>query len=387
MLRKCKDWIASYLEYTSEQESPDAFHEWTALAVLSATTSRHLFLPRGYYTIFPNMYIVLVAGSAKCRKSVSSHIGISLLEELKNKPMVFSQKITNEALIKALLESKIDGNSSGIIYASELSVFMGRDAIGTGLIPTLTDLYDSPRKWEYHTRTRGVEILENVSLCMLGASTIDWLRSCIPPDAVGGGFTSRVVFIYQEAARKPILFPERKASTEVLRKDLVEDLNHIRTQRGQMALTPEAKLIAQSWYEEEIGRVHDTRLEGYFGRKHDTMFKVATLLSIASSDERWITEEHIQKALNLLAQHEDGLGKIMSIVTSNETGEKSDKVLAIIRKNGKMQHVDLLKQCWRFGNAMELAQHLQTLSEAGEILISLSPDNRTRVYEIAKRRV
>ena len=387
MLRKCKDWIASYLEYTSEQESPDAFHEWTALAVLSATTSRHLFLPRGYYTIFPNMYIVLVAGSAKCRKSVSSNIGISLLEELKNKPMVFSQKITNEALIKALLESKIDGNSSGIIYASELSVFMGRDAIGTGLIPTLTDLYDSPRKWEYHTRTRGVEILENVSLCMLGASTIDWLRSCIPPDAVGGGFTSRVVFIYQEAARKPILFPERKASTEVLRKDLVEDLNHIRTQRGQMALTPEAKLIAQSWYEEEIGRVHDTRLEGYFGRKHDTMFKVATLLSIASSDERWITEEHIQKALNLLAQHEDGLGKIMSIVTSNETGEKSDKVLAIIRKNGKMQHVDLLKQCWRFGNAMELAQHLQTLSEAGEILISLSPDNRTRVYEIAKRRV
>src|SRR3990167_622254 len=186
------------MDYTSEQESREDFHRWTSIAVLSATMGRHIFMERGYYTLFPNLYIVLVAGSAKCRKSVSTHIGISFLNELKQKPMVFSQKITNEALIKALLDAKIDGQSSGIIYASELSVFMGKDAVTSGLIPTLTDLYDSPSKWSYHTRTRGIEILENVSICMLGASTIDWLRTSIPVDAIGGGFTSRVIFVYQD---------------------------------------------------------------------------------------------------------------------------------------------------------------------------------------------
>lgn len=385
MPRRCSNWLTTYMDYTSEQESPEDFHRWTGIAVLSATLGRHIFLERGYYTLFPNLYIVLVAGSAKCRKSVSTHIGIAFLNELKQKPMVFSQKITNEALIKALLDAKIDGQSSGIIYASELSVFMGRDAIGSGLIPTLTDLYDSPKKWSYHTRTRGVEILENVSICMLGASTIDWLRTSIPVDAIGGGFTSRIVFVYQEKARKPILFPTKKVGHEELHRYLSEDLNHIRTQRGQMDLTPDARILASAWYEEELGKPRDSRLEGYFGRKHDTMFKIAMLLSIAEGDERWITVPHIQMALNMLETNEVSLVKVMSVVTANEVGDKSDKILSIIRKAGKISHMELLQQCWRFGNALELAQHIQTLDESGEIKTSLSSDNRTRFYEAAQR--
>ena len=385
MPRRCKNWLTSYLEYTSEQESPEEFHRWTSMMVLSATLGRHIYMDRGYYTIYPNLYVVLVAGSAKCRKSVSSHIGVGLLNELTNKPMVFSQKITNEALIQALMDAKIDGSSCGVIYASELSVFMGSDAIGTGLIPTLTDLYDSPKKWSYHTRTRGIEVLENVSLCLFGASTIDWLRTSIPAGAVGGGFTSRVIFIYQEKARKPILFPKRAVGFQKMHEDLMTDLNHIRTQRGLMELTPEAVTLAEKWYAGELARPRDSHMEGYFGRKHDTMFKLAMLLSIADSDERIITVEHINQALELLGANEENLLKIMSTVTSTEIGDMSDKMLTIIRKGGKMSHADLLKKCWRMGNAVELSQHIATLVEAGEVIQTLSEDNRTRTYESAKK--
>jgi len=372
------------MEYTCDQESPEAFHHWTSIATLAATLGRNVFMDRGYYTLYPNIYVVLVAGSAKCRKSVSSHIGISLLKELKLKPMIFSQKITNEALIKALLESKLDNKCTGIIYASELSVFMGGDAIASGLIPSLTDLYDSPAVWSYHTRGRGVELLENVSLCMLGASTIDWLRTAIPAGAVGGGFTSRVIFVYQERPRKAILFPKHAIGHEQQRKDLVNDLDHIRDQRGPMELTPEAMTLAETWYNTEISKVHDSRLEGYYGRKHDTMFKLAMLLSMASTDDRWITPEHVKAALLLLGDNEESLAHIMAAVTSTEKGDTSDKVLTIIRKKGSMKHTELLKECWRFGNAVELSQHLQTLEEAGEIRIELASDNITRTYVAAK---
>src|SRR3990167_6116197 len=91
--RKCENWLASYLEYTSEQESPTEFHLWTSMAILSATLGRHVWIDRGYYTTFPNLFIILVAGSAKCRKSVSTHMGLDLLFELRDRPMVFSQKI------------------------------------------------------------------------------------------------------------------------------------------------------------------------------------------------------------------------------------------------------------------------------------------------------
>lgn len=384
MPRKCKNWLEAYLEYTSEQESPIEFHRWTGIAVLSATLGRHIYMDRGYYTIYPNIYVVLVAGSAKCRKSVSSHIGVDFINELKQRPMVFSQKITNEALIKALLDAKIDGQSCGLIYASELSVFMGKDAIGSGLIPTLTDLYDSPRKWSYHTRTRGIEILENVSLCMLGASTMDWLRTAIPADAVGGGFTSRIIFIYQDKIGRSMLFPRKKAHFEQLKKDMIEDLNHIRTQRGPMDLTPEAMAMAEKWYNDEMSKVHDARLEGYFGRKHDTMFKIAMCLSLASTDDRWVTAEHIDKALTLLKDNEASLGHIMATVTATEIGEKTGKILAIINKHEKLTHTELLKACWRVGPAIEIAEHIKTLIEAGEISQHLENDNRTRYYKTAK---
>ena len=103
---------------------------------------------------------------------------------------------------------------------------------------------------------------------------------------------------------------------------MVEDLNHIRTQRGQMDLTPDARILASAWYEEELGKPRDSRLEGYFGRKHDTMFKIAMLLSLAESDERWITVPHIQQALHILEANEGSLVKVMSVVTANETGDK-----------------------------------------------------------------
>ena len=212
MSRKCKpSWIDCYLEYTRVQESPTAFHEWVGMMLLSTAVGRHVWIPRIKYTIYPNLFVILVAGSAKCRKSIAIAIGMDILKALEKPPMIFAQKITTEALIQALELAKADGASAGLICASELAVFMGPDAAQTGIIPTLTDLYDSPQEWVYHTRGRGKEVLRNVTLSVLAASTRAWLRSSIPADAIGGGFTSRIVFVCQDAPSKLILFPEDAA--------------------------------------------------------------------------------------------------------------------------------------------------------------------------------
>ncbi|KKL03469.1 hypothetical protein LCGC14_2625850, partial [marine sediment metagenome] len=115
-MRACKDsWLATYLEYTKNQESPTSFHQWVAMAVISTAIGRHIWLDRGYYTIYPNLFVILVAGSARCKKSSSINIGIQLLRKLKEPPMIFAQKITNEALIQALEDSTKEGACSGLI--------------------------------------------------------------------------------------------------------------------------------------------------------------------------------------------------------------------------------------------------------------------------------
>jgi len=115
------------------------------------------------------------------------------------------------------------------------------------------------------------------------------------------------------------------------------------------------------------------------------MFKLAMILSMAEQDERWVGPQHVERVLKLLDENEENLLHIMSTVTANETGDKSDKILAHIKKAGKIKHTDLLRHCWRFGNADEISSHLATLIEAGEVIQSMSSDNRTRFYEPAKK--
>ena len=147
-MRKCpQPWIDTYVEYTKEQESPKAFNLMTGFAVLSSAVGRNIWLPRIKYTIFPNLYVILIAASAKCRKSVAVGIGKKLLLSMKKPPMIFAQKLTPEALIDAIVASEIDKQCFGLIFSDELSVFLSADAMKRGIIPVLTSFYDSHSKW------------------------------------------------------------------------------------------------------------------------------------------------------------------------------------------------------------------------------------------------
>ena len=381
--RKCKKtWLHTYMEYTSGQESPAAFHKWTALTVLSASLGRHIHIDRGVYTLFPNIFTLLVAGSGKCRKSVSTGMGINILKKLAKPPMIFSQKITNEALIQALVECRVDDSSSGLIYASELSTFMGADAHRSGLIPTLTDLYDSPADWSYRTRGRGAEQMKNVTLCFLAASTTEWLKASIPADSVGGGFTSRVIFVQQDHPSKSVLFPELSHETIALKADLIHDLNIIREVKGEMEFTEEARAFTLEWYAKHMLTKHDAKLDGYFGRKHDTIFKIAILLSISESSDLLIQAHHIKEALRLLEENEVNLAKIMESVTASILGSVTEKILDLVRKDKNITHTKLLRKCWRFANADDLNIHLRTLLECRELKEGMEKDGRTRYYFI-----
>lgn len=391
MARRCKgSWLESYLDYTRKQESPTAFHEWVGLSLLSASIGRHVWIPRIKYTIFPNLFVILVAGSAFCRKSVSIAIGMDILKSLEKPPMVFAQKITTEALIQALEEAKVDGASSGIICASELSVFMGSDATKSGIIPTLTDLYDSPKEWVYHTRGRGKEVLRNVTLSVLAASTKEWLRSSIPIDAVGGGFTSRIIFVSQHAPSKLILFPDDEVDDideEILKSDLIADLWEVRTKiKGEIKFSPEAKKTAREWYVKEHQHIRDSRLDGYFGRKHDTMFKLASLLSISESNNKVVSHVHIHRALGMLNENERNLGDIIASVVATAIGGDTERILDLIRKHKTIAHTDLLRKCWRFADAAAISSMVRTLIESNEITEETASDGRTRIYKFGGRR-
>ena len=378
-MRQCKpSWIDEYINYTSEQESPKSFHQWVALGVLGAAIGRNVWIPRVMYTIFPNLFIVLVAGSAKCRKSVSLGIGEKMIKSLKEPPMVFSQKITAEALIQSLQESEKEGVCYGLILASELSVFMGHDAIRSGIIPILTDLYDSKDDWEYKTRSRGREKLKHVTISMLAASTKDWIKTSIPVEAIGGGFTSRVIFVFEDSPSKLVLFSDELNNVErnkELKAKLLSDLEWISKIKGEIQFSPEAKKLAYSWYTQEASNIRDEKVDGYYGRKHDTIFKVSTILCLSERDELMVQKEHIQKAMDMLERNEGSLTPTLETVASSIFGGNTEKVLQVIKRFGSISHTELLKKCWRYASATEFNEMMNTLLTSGEIECFVDTNN------------
>lgn len=394
MPRLCKKpWLLSYLDYTKNQESPTAFHNWIGLSVLSATIGRNITIPRIKYTLRPNLYVILVAESAKCRKSSALNIGRMLLSKIDVPPLIFAQKITPEALISSLTRANVGNSTYGLLYSTELSVFLSKDALSRGVTSILNDLYDSPSgDWVYHTKGAGRQILSNPTLGMLAATTRSEVGDIIPDAAVGGGFTSRIIFVYQDKPSHEHLFnPETSDGKEIeettneieLRKNLVYDLNRIRNEaRGDIRFTKEAKKLSLEWYTEEMSKVRDEKLDGYFGRKHDTMFKVAALLSISENSELKIEATHISNALELLADNEKNLGGIIDSMVATKMGSVIEKVYSIIKRRGNISHTDLLQKSWRMANSQELSVILRTLLESNEIVEVLV--GKSRCYEVKR---
>lgn len=377
--RQLANWITAYMEYTRATESPDAYHFWTAISVLGAATARQVSLDFNYFTIFPNTYIILV-GPSGVRKSAAAGIGMAIAESAGIKK--FSDKITGAALIKDLAEctvKRITGNtvqlcSPMLIYASELGVFMGPDAYSSGVIADLTDLYDCPKKWEKKTISRGTEEIIAPYVSLFAASTPTSLKACIPPDAVGQGFTSRILFIWASNRKQRVPYPQFDAGTKMLEKGLINDLQHISTLRGTFTFTTAGFEAYRSHYlqrpdpEEEF---EDERLRGYASRKDVHLLKLAMALSVADRDDLTISEKEIDAAIEAFKWLDEGLAQVFAGQGNAQNSMDCIRVYEQVQKasrgGGKISFAELLKRNYNYTGRDGLVAVLCTLIDTNAI--------------------
>jgi len=136
------NWLSAYGEYTTESESPDAYHLWTGLSILASATRRNLWLNQGIYLLFPNLYVILV-GPPGVAKSTTIRMGRNIL--LGADDVVFGpDSITREELIRVMAKSgEKDKQSAITIHSSELSSLI--EPSGVKMIQFLTDIFDGLR--------------------------------------------------------------------------------------------------------------------------------------------------------------------------------------------------------------------------------------------------
>jgi len=380
--RKLPDWISSYMEYTENSEPPRLFRKWCAASTIAAALQRKCRLEWGTTTYYPNIYVVLTAPAGRARKGTSMAPAKKFLARL-GIPMA-AEAVTREALTQALKESETvttgDGgvsvHSSLTVFSPELTVFLGYN--NTALISTLTDWYDCADKWVYRTKNSGTDDITGVFINLLGATTPDLIRTSMPVDAIGGGLTSRIIFVYEEAKGKLVPLPFLSKPLKDVEDKLYFDLEKIHMLRGAFKLEEAFLNEWVNWYtaqdgQNPFGQSYVRALDGYIERRPTQLLKLSMIMSASRSDEMIIRNRDFQNAKQLLEETEIKMPNVFLGVGSSESAHVMGAVMKELLR-GPQREDSLAGRLVFDANASELSMALNSLRNAGHIKVEHTTD-------------
>lgn len=392
--RELPDWISGYIRYTQGSEPPLSYHTWIGISLVAGALQRKVYLQMGFERIFPNMYVVLVGPSGRARKGIALGIGKDLLKEITGVVMT-SENATREALIRCMKgntvnsfmpDGKIVFHCSITCFSEELSVFLGQNDIK--FLASLTDWYDSKDDWSYETKSTGKDHLQGLCFNLLGATAPEWLQSMLPQEAIGGGFTSRVIFVVEEQKAKTV--PEHILSNEenAIRQALVSDLNKINNLTGPFTFSPEGKKAYTDWYQSYDKAVaggklpvEDERFSGYAERRATHLRKLMMVMSASRTSSRVIEPQDFERANTILKATELKMGRTFGGLGKAKYADVTEKVIDYISKIKIASRRDIMRKFHRDVDPQTLRIIEEVMQNMQVVQISETPQNGDRIYK------
>ncbi len=375
------NWLKGYQQYTIESESPDHYHLWTGLSIIASAVRRNIWLDQGTHILYPNMYVILIGPPGRVRKSTSIRMGQNLLIDIEGIHFG-ADSLTREELIKTLAKISTTAKQAALtIHSTELSSLI--EPSGIKMIQFLTDIFDGAFKWRYSTKHQGKDVINNPVLNILAATTPTWIAEGMPPDIIGHGFVSRVLFVYASDRRYLKPFPG-KLDAE-LGRDLRADLDHISRIEGTFSWGEGAKEEYSRIYKEiDETPPKDYRVEGFHNRKDIYTLKVAMLLSIAESDDLVIYPRDLLVAYEALSSIEESMHHTFSAVGKYDLAAEVERMKAAIWDEGTMTSEDIHRRFYAIGDVDAIAKVIQMLLTQGHISRELQGKGQPVIYRAVR---
>ena len=394
MSRRLPDIIAAYLDYTDPTEPPLSYRLWSIISVLSATLERRCWMDWGYARIYPNQYIVLVGPSGQTRKGEALRIARDLMDKVGI--VLIAQSITRESLIKRMADSmrtfsnpetgEVEMHSSVTCVSEELIVFLGQGEIS--FLAVLTDWYDCAKIWTYETKNKGTDVIQGICLNLLAATAQSWIPSMLPREAIGGGWTSRVIFVVEDYKGKIIADPNASRKDKSILEDLAYDLSLVRTMDGPFEFSKEAHNAYIEWYTNyekaiKAGKpaVPDPRFAGYMARRATHIKKVCMTVSASRGDDMIITISDFNRSLKILEMTEAKAPKAFKGVGENKIGLACQLVLGMIEIKGKVKRSHILAKYYEQLDVWTLDRVVELLVGGRIIQAKVSLEEQETYYE------
>lgn len=381
--RELPDWITEFMRNAEWGESPPYFYFWTAVATIAAALRRKVWLDMGTFTWYPNLYTLLVAPPGIVQKSSTSDLGMRLLRDI---PSIHQgpTTLTWQSLYDAYLEVGEEFNVSPTETRTQYSLYVNSPEFGITLNPRDTEMIDQlvhiwdGAEMKKRTRKDGELKIPTPSLNLIACTTPSWIAENVPQYLIGGGLTSRILFVYGEHKTKYVAYPQLVIPPDYKDRQgrLTRDLERISQIVGGFSLTPEAYAWGQEWYEHfhkvEAPKLDKTLIGGYIARKQTLVHKVAMILSISQGNDLIITRELLERAALLITELEKTMPMVYSKIGLTEDANASEQVLAFLHRFGGEADFNLLYRYMhkKYPDPEAFEKVLRGMIEAGMIEIN-----------------
>lgn len=353
------NWISAFMDYASFSEAPRHMHFWTAVSTIAGALRRKVWIDMAYFQWYPNFYIILVAPPGIVSKSTTAGIGMSLLKRVPD--INFGPDVvTWQALVTGFAESTISFEYQGEYHAMS-ALTIESSEFGNLLNPQdkemvdlLVSLWDGKQgAFEKKTKGSGCDVVENPWINLIACTTPAWIAGNFPEYMIGGGFTSRCIFVYADKKAQLVAYPSELVPKDIKQtaQRLIEDLCQISMMAGPYELSNDALQWGRAWYEGHYNEKHlhldDERFGGYLARKQTHIHKLAMILAAAESSRLVITAEHLALANQMVTDLEPDMQFVFSKIGKSEDAVYAERLIwYVVKRQGC-----LYSEAYRFVHA------------------------------------
>lgn len=398
-MRKCKDWLDGYMEYTEDWESPRQFAKWVGIVTLAVAAGRRVWYEEGGGSrVWPNLYVVLT-GPSGIGKGQSMREALPFLDALaipRSPDHITMASLVSEISLHPQQDADFGLITPYLLWAEELPSFLGMDAWKSGKLADLTTLFDCAELWRKSTVKDGVAEIIKPYLCLLGGCTPSGIYDVLPPASVGQGFTSRVIFPWAAEYTKRVPVKPWTQKHQLLREALLNDILEIKQLSGAFKLTDMATVLWSDYYRyrpDPVDEFDDERMRGFAARKPFYVKKLALLFRLSDpAPGQSIEAHHLERAIQELDDVCRDLKAVYDEIAPSNIVRHYPKVIKhMLRQGGSnVGHSLLFRKFSHSLNRQEFAEVMAGLVDMGIIATNAAktPAGRFQtVYSLTKKSV